>query len=86
MDSAIVVALISGGITALTTVLAVVVSNEKNNALQDERDKVMKAEMETTKKETKEEINKLASKVEQHNNFGLQLARLETRVEILERR
>ena len=34
----------------------------------------------------KEELVKLSNKVETHNNFGLQLAKLETRVDILERK
>lgn len=46
----------------------------KTTALLEERDKTMK-----------EQLAKIEEKVETHNNFGLQLARLETRVDILER-
>ena len=74
MTSEIIVALLTGGISAVVTVITVLVSNEKNNALQDERIKTIN-----------ESINKLESKVEQHNNFGLQLAKLETRVSALEK-
>lgn len=70
----IVVALLTGGISAVVTVITVLITNEKNNALQDERIKVIN-----------ESIKKLESKVEQHNNFGLQLAKLETRVTALEK-
>lgn len=74
MDSAVTVAVITGGISALATIITVLVSAEKNNALQDERIKVIN-----------ESIHKLENKVEQHNNFGLQLASLQTRVDILEK-
>lgn len=69
------VALISALIPTIASVATVLSTNSKNNALQDERDKNLK-----------EEIEKLTTKVEAHNNFGLQLAELRTRVDILERR
>lgn len=75
MSNEILVALITGGISALVTVITVLITSEKNNALQDERIKVIT-----------DTINKLENKVEQHNNFGLQLAKIETRVSNLERK
>lgn len=74
MDSAVTVAVITGGISAIATIVTVLISAEKNNALQDERIKVIN-----------ENIKKLENKVEQHNNFGLQLASLQTRVDLLEK-
>lgn len=74
MNSEILIALITGGISALVTVVTVLVTSEKNNALQDERIKVIT-----------DTIKKLENKVEQHNNFGLQLAKIETRVTNLEK-
>lgn len=71
----ILIAVITGGISALCSVLAVIISNKEQNALQDERQRVMK-----------EDIAKLAAKVEQHNNFGLQLAELKARVSNLEKK
>lgn len=68
------IALISALIPTIASVATVLSTNSKNNALQDERDKNLK-----------EELAKLTTKVEAHNNFGLQLAELRTRVEILER-
>lgn len=68
------IALISALIPTIASVATILSTNSKNNALQDERDKNLK-----------EEIEKLTHKVEAHNNFGLQLAELRTRVEILER-
>lgn len=75
MDNTIIVALISATIPTIASIATIISQNEKNNALQDERDRTMK-----------EALHKLESKVEQHNNFGIQLAQLETRVEILEKR
>lgn len=71
----IIIAIISASIPALASVIAVVSSNNKNNVLQDERIKTIN-----------ENVENLTRKVEQHNNFGLQLAELKTRVEILERK
>jgi len=68
------IALISAIIPTIASVATILSQNAKNNALQDERDKNLK-----------EEIEKLTTKVEAHNNFGLQLAELRTRVDLLER-
>jgi Tfp pilus assembly protein PilO len=68
------IALISAIIPTIASVATILSQNSKNNALQDERDKNLK-----------EEIEKLSTKVEAHNNFGLQLAELKTRVDLLER-
>lgn len=70
----IIIAIISASIPALASVIAVVSSNNKNNVLQDERIKTIN-----------ESVENLTRKVEQHNNYGLQLAELKTRVEMLER-
>ena len=74
MDS-VLIAFISAGIPTIASVATILSTNAKNNAIQDERDKNMK-----------EQLEKLASKVEAHNNFGLQLAELKTRIDILEKR
>lgn len=74
MDN-VVVALISATIPTIASIITVMAQNNKNNAIQDERDKTMK-----------EALDRLTNKVEQHNNFGIQLAQLETRVDILEKR
>lgn len=75
MDGALLSSIIGGLVTGIFSVIVVFVQNNKTMALLEERDKTMK-----------EEIVKLTNKVESHNNFGLQLAKLETRVDILEKR
>lgn len=71
MDSTIITVLLTSAVSIITTLI----TSSKNNALQDERIKVVQSD-----------ITKLASKVEQHNNFGLSIAKIETRLETLERK
>lgn len=79
MDNANVIvsvlcSLISGLAVALPSVYATKHTIETNNALQDER--IMQMQ---------NEIKQLANDVKAHNNFGLQLTELRTRLDVLER-
>ena len=67
--------IISACVPALASIVVMMIQTNKTTVLLEERDKQMK-----------EELVKLTNKVEAHNNFGLQLAKLETRVDILERK
>lgn len=67
--------LVGGLIGAIPTIITVVATINKNNALQDERISNIQTE-----------IKDLSERVDKHNNYGLQIARLETRVDILEKR
>lgn len=67
--------IIGGLLSGIFAVIMVIIQNNKTMVILEERDKTMK-----------EEIVKLSNKVEAHNNFGLQLAKLETRVDLLEKR
>ena len=73
MDNTVLVAFIGASIPALASILVTIAQTNKTMVLLEERDKNMK-----------EQLDKLTTKVEAHNDFGLQLARLETRVNILE--
>ena len=75
MNNALLSSIIGGLLSGFFSVVMVIIQNNKTMALLEERDKTMK-----------EEIIKLSNKVEAHNNFGLQLAKLETRVDLLEKR
>ena len=75
MDQALLMSIISACVPALASIIVVFIQTNKTTVLLEERDRQMK-----------EELVKLSSKVETHNNFGLQLAKLETRVDILERK
>ena len=74
MDNAVLIALISASVPAVASIVTSIQQANKTTALLEERDKNIK-----------EQLAKIEEKVETHNNFGLQLARLETRVDILER-
>ena len=75
MDNTILVAFIGAMIPAAASIITSIQQANKTTALLEERDKTMK-----------EQLAKIENKVETHNNFGLQLAKLETRVDILEKR
>lgn len=75
MNNALLSSIIGGLLSGIFSVVIVIIQNNKTMALLEERDKTMK-----------EEIVKLSNKVEAHNNFGLQLAKLETRIDLLEKR
>lgn len=70
----------------IVTIATVIMQNNKTNALLEERMKQTNLLLEERDKTMKEQLVKLESKVEAHNNFGLQLAHLETRVDILEKK
>lgn len=75
MNNALLSSIIGGLLSGIFSVVMVIIQNNKAMAILEERDKTMK-----------EELTKLSNKVETHNNFGLQLAKLETRVDLLEKR
>lgn len=62
-------------ITGLVSVFTTLITASKNNALQDERIRNIQTS-----------LTSLNDRVEKHNNYGLQLENLKTRVEALERK
>lgn len=70
----------------IVTIATVIMQNNKTNALLEERMKQTNLLIEERDRTMKEQLVKLETKVEAHNNFGLQLATLETRVDILEKK
>lgn len=86
MSDAVIVALVSGGLTLLGTIITVVVSHrqtistlEKNSAVADEKIygeiNVLKADIRT-----------LSNRVEKHNNMIERTYKLEERVSVAEER
>lgn len=73
MSEAIVVALITGGITALCTLITVRSSNEK--LLLD-----LKAEIQTQQAVQDEKIAELTREVRMHNEFAVRVPVLEERI------
>ena len=71
MDNTVLVVIISGIASIITTIWTV----RSSDAVQGEQIKNIQAD-----------IQKLASKVEQHNNYGLEIVDLKARVSALEKR
>ena len=71
MDNTVLVVIISGIASIITTIWTV----RSSDAVQGEQIKNIQAE-----------IQKLANKVEQHNNYGLEIVDLKARVSALEKR
>lgn len=71
MDSTIIVVIIS----SLATIFTTVWTARNSDAVQGEQIK-----------QIQDEIGKLSAKVEQHNNYGLEIVDLKARVTALERR
>lgn len=71
MDSTVIVVIIS----SLATIFTTVWTARNSDAVQGEQIR-----------QIQEEIGKLANKVEQHNNYGLEIVDLKARVTALERR
>lgn len=71
MDNTIIVVIIS----SLATIFTTVWTARNSDAVQGEQIK-----------QIQDEIGKLSAKVEQHNNYGLEIVDLKARVTALERR
>lgn len=71
MDNTIIVVIIS----SLATIFTTIWTARNSDAVQGEQIR-----------QIQEEIGKLAAKVEQHNNYGLEIVDLKARVTALERR
>lgn len=75
MDSNITVAVITGLIAGASSIITTVITSRNSDIIQTEQIKVIQ-----------QEITKLSNKVEQHNNYGLEIADLKARVSNLERK
>lgn len=73
MDNQITVAIISGLCVALPSIIATISTMNRNNAIQDEKLKLIT-----------EQMVKLTDKVEQHNNYGIEIPQIKVRVSHLE--
>lgn len=75
MNDSIIIAMISGLCVAIPTLVTTLVTNSKNNILQDERIKNIN-----------QQIVNLTESVSKHNNFGLKIVELETKITMLEQK
>ena len=79
MTEAIIVALITGGLALIGTVISVVSSNRKTQA-------AMQAAMQTAQKGTDVKIEELTREVRKHNNFAERIPVLEEKVKVANNR
>lgn len=75
MTEAVLVALISGGVTLLGTIITVIVSSNKQ-----------RTNMETKLAVIDEKIATLKASVDKHNNFGSRIPVLEEQVKVINHR
>ena len=73
MDNDIIVAIISGLAVAIPSIITTISTINRMNAVQDEKLKVLTDQM-----------VKLTDKVEQHNNYGIEIPQIKVRVSHLE--
>lgn len=86
MDTAIIVAIVSGGLAGLINIITTLIANDKNNALQDARMEKQEALDKQRMDAMNDRIDNLARKVEEHNNYGLKIVAMETRIAAMERK
>lgn len=79
MTEAIIVALITGGLALVGTVISVVSSNRKTQA-------AMQAAMQTAQKVTDVKLEELTREVRKHNNFAERIPVLEEKVKVANNR
>ena len=86
MDSAIWVAIITGLISLVGTVITVTMANKQTLATLSEQSKLSDAEINGKIKVIEEKIDTLSKRVEKHNSMVERTYNLETRVAVLEER
>lgn len=74
-DNTITIAVITGMMTAIPSIIATVMSQRKSDILQTERISVIQ-----------KEISELSGRVEKHNNYGIEIPQLKVRIDNLEKR
>lgn len=75
MDTSIITAIITGVCTAIPVIFTTKMLNDKKDAVNEERLNRLDAN-----------VSALTKEVREHNNFAVQIAKIQTRLDILERR
>ena len=84
MDSTVLVALITGGITLAGTVITVLVSSRQTVAALDKQSSLSDEKIHREIDVIKEQIHTLSERVEKHNNMIERTYELEKKVAVLE--
>ena len=86
MTEAVTVALITGGLTLLGTIITVLVTNRQTLAAMDKKSEVSDAKLETEIRVVKTEISNLREEVRRHNAFAERIPMLEEKAKAADRR
>lgn len=86
MSDAIIVALVTGGLTLLGTIITVIVTNRQTLAAMDKKSEVSDAKLETEIRVVKTEISNLREEVRRHNAFAERIPSLEEKAKAADRR
>lgn len=86
MSEAITVAMITGGLTLLGTIITVLVTNRQTLAAMDKKSEVSDAKLETEIRVVKTEISNLREEVRKHNAFAERIPALEEKAKAADRR
>lgn len=84
MDSAIVVAIITAGISLIGTIITVVLSNRSTLAAMSEQSKLADERIQGQISVIETKIQELSTRVEKHNSMVERTYNLESRVSVLE--
>ena len=90
MSEAVVVAMITGGLSLVGTVITVILANRNTLATLDKKSEVsdlmLKAELERHQAVTDTKIEELTREVRKHNNFAERVPVIEEQVKIVNHR
>lgn len=86
MDSAIVVAIITGAISLIGTIITVTMANRQTLATLSEQSKLADESIKGKVNVIEQQIKDLSEKVDKHNKIVERTYNLETRVSVLEQK
>ena len=86
MSEAVIVALITGGVSLFGTIVTVLVTNRHTLDEMDKKSQVSDAKMETEIRVVKTEISNLRDEVRKHNGHGERITTLEEKAKSADRR
>lgn len=86
MSEAILVAIISGGLSLIGVIVTVVKGNQQLFAKLDKQSELSDAKLETEIRVVKTELSNLASEVRRHNDFASRVPILEEKAKAADRR
>lgn len=86
MDTAVLVAIITGAISLIGTIITVLTANRQTLAALSEQSKLADASINEKISVIKEKIDTLNQRVEKHNSMVERTYNLETRVAVLEKK